>query len=178
MDDLLHTYDRYRSELHEKLLSPALSCSTTSLSQKESKDSWSPLEILEHLYLVEREFLRTIKKRLETYDSHQQLGLAGDLRLLLLRFALWLPLKVKVPIDSVKPGGSRDRDQLMKDWQEVCDEFRALLDNFKPELSTVVVMRHPIAGTLRIDHCIRFLHSHLTHHFPQWAKAFKTESAA
>lgn len=178
MDVLLHKYDRYRSELHDKLLVPAQACSKNALSHKENQETWSPLEILEHLYLVERKFLKTIQKHLDAHGSYKHLGLAGDLRLLLLRCALWLPLKVKVPIDSVKPSGSREFDQLVTDWQDVSEEWRALLDGFKPELSTIVVMKHPIAGSLRIDHCISFLHSHLTHHFPQWANACRGESAA
>lgn len=127
---------------------------------------WSPVEVLEHLNLVERGVHHRLKTSLQPIDAEEKVG-ASKLKHVLITKR---DVKVDAP-ESVKPQG------IWKDWKMGIEAFitnrKALIDavengEIKP---SAMGMMHPRLGEMSVTDWLYFLHSHAERHWHQLQEA-------
>jgi uncharacterized damage-inducible protein DinB len=127
-----------------------------------SPQGWSGLEVLEHVVLVEQAGMDTLS-RLNGRASSRR-SLRYQIGYALVWLVLTTGLRVKVPIDAVRPSGSKSLEESERLWKAVrgrLDQFLAGLDE---EGLRRAAYKHPIAGPLNVEEGLLFLIRHLAHH--------------
>jgi uncharacterized damage-inducible protein DinB len=125
--------------------------------------SWSALDVIDHLVRVECESLTHIQARL----SERRPVTIRERIVARIVFAVMLsPLKIKVPagVPSVLPGGSPEEDAILIRWHDVRKNMKVLSDGLLPNQLTCALFHHPVSGSMRMLDALTFLSVHLTHH--------------
>ena len=159
-------YKKLEDLTEQELLAPLKSLEALQVSKKPAPDSWSLLEVAQHLLLVEK---RVLKSAMEENRDYPQLGILDDLRIAGFGLLLLTPIKVKVPVPEVLPQEDIDRESLLEQWQITRQGWHSLLDknNSSEQASRTAILKHPIAGWMNLNHCLSFMHRHFQHHIPQ-----------
>lgn len=132
---------------------------------KPDEESWSLLEVMEHLYIAENAAYQYIIKKVKS--PNKPIGLKEKTKLFLLQIALHLPFKYKVPKVVQKPGNYTSVFVLIDDWKLLHLNFEQMLENLEEAKFNEQLFKHPIAGKLNLYQCFSFLHTHLGHHKKQ-----------
>ena len=163
---MLPELGRWFDELEEarrKFLHPVEALSLRQQEFRPSPDSWSLVQVVHHVMLVERESVRFIQGGREPGArrlKHAVLS-AG------VRLVLSTGLRVKVPVDAIKPKEDLSLEEVASRWQEIRGDLRAYLERIPEEELERLVFRHPIAGPFNIVQTLGFLAGHLRHHARQ-----------
>jgi len=145
--------------------------SPAQLEFKFNDKEWSILQLLEHLYQIDKITIQFMKK-FDFERKNQKLGIKQDFYFLLLKIFLLSPIKFKLPsVESINPAHKHiEKDQLLKDWKHLRNEFEEFLENFPLEKRYHFIFHHPIVGKLNVAHTVGFLHDHAQHHRRQVEK--------
>lgn len=154
-------------EQHGVLETITQSLSLEELQDSSSEQSWSLLEVMEHLYMVEKATQGAVRKSIGQLPALRQLSFAQRCRAVLLRFALKLPLKFKVPVKTVVPSGLLSPEELQKSWEELEQGWLELLEPLRGDTLELGVFSHPLSGWMNAEQSLRFLSEHFKHHLPQ-----------
>lgn len=130
-------------------------------------DSWCVLQVIEHLVLVERMTLVSIKKGEQRVKRQKDRNLATKVRSWMLKIALLLPFKYKAPAVAEVKDEPENPDQLFDSWDEAREELRAWIAGAPEELMQKEMFRHPIAGMMTPLQAVEFIKYHLIHHRKQ-----------
>lgn len=138
-------------------------------------DSWSPLEILEHLVLAERDVLRSLfsdggpRPRPRSLRNRVLYGVVMGI----LRFGV----RVRVPSPKMAPTGAPSFEGLQAMWDETHARLRSHIDGSGPAELRLALFGHPVSGPLDTGQAVRMLHVHLKHHEKQFAAAVEAAGA-
>jgi hypothetical protein len=127
---------------------------------------WSMLQVMKHLIIAETGILHAIKKSLQRPQLNEN-GLIQKVSYLLTQTILRLPVKIKAPVQALIPDVETDYEKVVAEWDLLRAEWRDMLENFPPTLSTKNIFRHPIAGFFNIHQSIDFCCYHIKHHLQQ-----------
>jgi uncharacterized damage-inducible protein DinB len=127
------------------------------LTFRPAPNSWSTLDVLDHLSKVEQNILNAIKLNL----PHGQA----------------IPLKdriagtfIKVPPGSkVHPDPTPHLPTITQRWTKAQNEMAELLTTLSPSQKQTGLFQHPVSGWMTISQTLDFLHAHLRHHEYQLA---------
>ncbi len=122
--------------------------------------AWSPLQNLEHVMLVEKSVLRSIRSG---RDPGRR-TFKGKVAKALMWCFFVLRMKTKVPIPEVFPQETPDLEEVLSSWDTVREDLAVYLEMIQPEILLQPVVRHPAAGAMHIEETLRFLKLHLDHH--------------
>jgi hypothetical protein len=140
------------------------------LAFKPPGDSWSLLQVADHVLRSEAVSLEYMRKKLPHVGPSSRSGLRSKWAFPLLRVVLSLPLRLKMPAsirDSLGPGEHIDLDELGERWVVLRSRLRDLLEGMPAELMKAPLFRHPIAGSMDLVRALRFLEAHFDHHLRQ-----------
>ncbi len=158
---LHRSLERKRAELW-KLVDAS---SKAILEKSPAPSKWNTLQILHHVQKSEEATLQYIVKKLSyspeglpaaTYLSH--------LKVLLLRFVLWSPIKFKAPKGLDQVPANPDIEGLKQSWQLNFDEFSALIERLSEKELRYQLFKHPIIGRVDMKDTLKFMISHFDHH--------------
>jgi hypothetical protein len=127
--------------------------------------SWSALDLVEHLVLVEEAVLRGIPDRPPTRSLADSARAAMVLPLLYLTFARGV--RLRAPTLAVLPVGGSTLAQLEARWTRARANLRAVLQLMGPEDLSRPFLRHPVIGWLTTLESLGFLERHVAHHRQQ-----------
>ncbi len=164
--DLIKKYQKVKN-IKTWMLEKAQS-SKNELSSIKADEKWSINLLIYHLYIVEKSVMDYINyKRGESELKSKKANFSTYWRSFLLKIALKLPLKFKVP--KKVPGFPDEIDfiQTKNDWGKTQIEFEEFLKNFPKELRGKEVFKHPLAGRITIEQTIDFIADHHQHHQKQ-----------
>ncbi len=134
---------------------------------KSSSESWSMVQVAEHLYNAEVGIYRFLRKSL-TSDLHEKITFRSRLKSLFLRVMLRSSYKIKVPpIKEIMPQDRPDLNALRQRWLDLRLQYQQLLEEFPEEKVDKLIFKHPRAGMLSINQTLRFMADHITHHLHQ-----------
>lgn len=140
-------------------------------------ESWSVLDILDHLVLTERAVLAVMRQNL---NAGNVINLRDRLRNLFVNGIMMLPTRLQVPtsVTFLLPSRTRvDLCGLRSEW----DADRKALSTFLEGLSSADrrkgVFRHPVGGWTTPNGGLVFLRLHLHHHRYQFARIRKASKA-
>jgi hypothetical protein len=127
--------------------------------------SWSALDLVEHLVLVEEAVLRGIPDRPRARSMADSARAAMVLPLVYLAFARGR--RLRAPSSAVLPVGGSTLPQLEARWARARANLSAVLQLMGPEDLSRPFFRHPVIGWLTTLEGLGFLERHVAHHLHQ-----------
>ena len=160
----LEIYDQQRNAL----LNDLERLDEEEVRRKSGPNTWSLLEIVQHLVLSEREVLQNLPepKILTTRKQDFRHLVSYALVFAVLRWNIPAP----VPSDSMVPDGNTSLSELHYQWDENLTWLRDYLNTLRLEDVGRAVFRHPIAGPMTIGQTINLATLHFDAHFRQIQK--------
>ncbi|AQQ53072.1 DinB family protein [Planococcus lenghuensis] len=154
------------AEIREKLFQLLEGYSNDEVNIKPSAGEWSPVQILEHLYLMELTIIKGIEQELQNPESST--AKPKPIALTVNRF-----IKVEAP-GRTKPS---DIYQTIPQIKDKLNQSRASLDALynaadKEELKRKS-MRHPVFGLVPLDQWFSFVGLHEKRHAKQLKQTLK-----
>jgi len=135
------------------------------LAFRPAPESWSTLEVLEHLVRVEEVVVLRASQQPPSRSLRQGLRAAGSM--VLVRLALGAGIRIKVPSKAVLPQGNATLPELRERWDRVRNKLEAVLADHSRRDLRRPMMRHPLCGWLTPIQTLTFLEQHVTHHTRQ-----------
>jgi hypothetical protein len=162
--DQLEIYDQQRMALLDDLER----LNDEQVRRKLGPDTWSLLEIVQHLVLSEREVLQNLPepKILTARKRGFRHLVSYALVLVVLRWKIPAP----VPSDGMVPDGNTSLSELHHQWDENLSWLREYLDTLGPEDLPRAVFRHPIVGPMTVAQTTYLAKLHFDVHLRQIKK--------
>ena len=149
------------------LLAEADRLGVEQLTFRAEPNSWSTLDVLEHLVKVEEgiaERVRVREPRTWREAARAKAALGA------MRVVFGLRRRVKVPVQGVLPLGGVTLSDLVRRWEAAQATLRTRLEAFGPGDWSRPMMRHPLIGLLTPAEGLAFIHWHMGHHRRQIAR--------
>ena len=135
-------------------------------NQPEGK--WSINQVIAHLVTAEKLSVMYLAKKIQGINDTENTGLIEDLKMVALIISQRLPFKFKAPKVVVEnTSASTDLDHLEKEWEEVRNSLKHLLDKIEDHQIKRKIYKHVRAGKLNIHQALIFFREHTIHHQPQ-----------
>jgi len=134
---------------------------------------WNLLQVMRHLVTAEQQSLIYIKRKLIHAETSSRTGIGASIRHLLLKMALYSPLKFKAPKVAEVGEEAPDLDEMKAEWDAVRDEFRTIIEENSADTLTKAVYKHPRAGLLNVKQALEFMEAHISHHQKQMERLIK-----
>lgn len=174
LKELERPFEKYQSAKND-LLNFTSSLSQTQQTYKPDSETWSVLEIIEHLILVEEVSLRGIQKRLEEKSAIKPAGLSTWFRSFLLNTGLRINVKYKAPSKRVHPENPQSLVDLNQRWEKSNNVLTQFISGFSDSDLNLPVYRHPRGGDITLTYGLEFFLEHLNHHLQQIERIKKSE---
>ena len=158
-----------RIEEHRKSLLDEISkLSHTQQNFKPAPESWSILQVVNHLLYAETNVVKYMLKKIQGISTVEKAGVQAKFRSLLLNTFLKSPLKFKAP-KAAMPAQEEVHifENLLKQWNETRAEFGKILDQLNPADAEKLLFKHPISGKFNIYQTMSFMQEHIAHHIKQ-----------
>lgn len=151
-------------KIRTELFSTIEGFSNDELNTKPSENEWSPMQILEHLYLMEMTVTDRIERELGSQESKQ---------------AIWKPifLTVSRAVKVEAPGRVTPSDnyQTIPQITDKLNESRKRLNELYDRLDHAVLrtksMKHPVFGNVSLHQWFPFVGLHEKRHVKQLKKS-------
>lgn len=136
--------------------------------QKQPDDvSWSVVQIVNHLILVERMSLVYIKKKYPAIEALGEEGLKQKLAIKGLKLAQRSSKRFKAPQAVGQPQNGQDLGQLQEEWNKAQEELRAFLEEYPDKYLKKLLFKHPFAGRLSLAQMMKVNLYHIERHKSQ-----------
>lgn len=164
-------YDKLESQ-RKKILDSVRHLTEQQLNKPSAPGKWSIAEILSHIITAERMSLLYIRKKMQGAAEAADSGLWEEVKINLLKISRRFPgLKFKAPRRIVEGTTVyHDLPTLVREWDNVSNEFKLLLEKIPAQYVNRKIFRHVRAGYLSVRHALLFLREHIIHHTPQIKK--------
>lgn len=139
------------------------------LAKRPAPNAWSPLEILQHIMIVEKASLQYTRKKTSYPDSLKNAGISRHFRKWLLWFFMALPVKIKAPpvVDERNFDKNATLKSIKNDWENFRAALRAYFENAAQSWENKLTYRHFIAGRLTFDGMLLLFELHFKRHEKQ-----------
>lgn len=133
------------------------------LEFRPNPDSWSALEVVDHIIRTESNIMSRARIGLQSPHS---IGLRDRAGYLLLDRIFRSQRRVKVPssVATVLPGPDLDLRTLLPHWDVVRQELGELVTAVDSRLLDQGIFRHPVSGWMSLPQVISFFSVHIVHH--------------
>jgi hypothetical protein len=148
--------------------------------RKPAAQAWSPLDIGEHLVLVESGLARITARQIEKGDDRRRVGEPSATSVEGLLQMLRTPAKMKIPevARGIAPTGELTYEELRRQWQAAGERWHEIVATLPPELEGEALVMHAVAGPLTPAQTLRFLDAHVEHHLHQLARTARALNTA
>lgn len=156
--------ERYERLLAKRqaLLQRLDTCSTDELSFKAGPDKWSAMEALEHLVIVEENFLEQVRANTPASSLNPDKRSPKNYSIVLK--VMQRDVEVDVPHESMAPHGHISFTELLDKWDGIRKTLQVLLEGIEEEAGENMVYQHPYAGPLNITETLEFIEVHFDNH--------------
>lgn len=132
------------------------------LSFRPAPGTWSILEVVHHLVLLEQGILRAAHEGpaqpRRRKNLRERIGCAGVWLVFKLR------LRVRIPTNRVRPQPGLPLSRLKQEWAACRTSLEAYLDSTPASKLNETMFRHPIGGPMNVEQTLLFLTRHFDHH--------------
>ncbi len=155
-------------EQRKNLLDEIAKLSHTQQNFKPSSESWSILQVVNHLLYAETNVVKYMLKKMQGIATVEKAGVQAKLRSVMLNTFLKSPLKFKAP-KAAMPVQEEVYiyENLRKQWNETRAEFAKILDQLNPADAKKLLFKHPLSGKFNIYQTMSFMQEHIAHHIRQ-----------
>ena len=148
----------------KKMIAELDTYSEKQLLFKPKKDGWSMAQVIDHLYLVEKQAKNYIDNKLrEQKENIPPTNWKSGFRKNILNIALSLPFKFKIPTTLIQPNRN-DYIQAKEDWARIRLEYKNLLHQLDKDYFSKHLFKHPLVGKMAMLDMFKFLQVHAQHH--------------
>ncbi len=137
------------------------------MNKQPDANSWSVVQVMDHLTLAERNSLLYMTKKLSVSNEFGQANFKTSFRLFLLKSALKLPIKWKAPKIVADANNDNNYAEAKAAWIEVRNGIAAFLEKFPEEHLESELFKHPSAGKFTVVQALNFMRTHVGHHLSQ-----------
>jgi hypothetical protein len=158
---MLTTLDAIEAK-RQALLARVASMSAAERQWRESPDTWSAVEIVEHLVRAEHVVIGDLRDVATRADATRSLG--ERLQALIVALVLRFGVRVEVASEAMRPTGTPTFDRLRERWDMQHRALREYVEGADRAQQRRRVFRHPIAGPLDLPQMLGLLDAHLASH--------------
>ncbi len=130
-------------------------------------EMWNLLQVMRHLITAEKQSLIYIQRKLGRKDEVPKAGFDSTIRHIILKIALFLPIKFKAPKIAEVSEEYPDFESMKMEWDSIRNEIKSLIKNSDDNTLAKALYRHPRAGMLNIKQALEFIGTHTAHHQKQ-----------
>lgn len=172
--DFQRLFDEIESQ-RNKILHSVGHLTTEQLNQSLAQGKWSAAQVLSHIIAAERMSLQYIQKKIQGIDQIKDTGAWEEMKMIFLKISQRVPgLKFKAPKRVVESTQHySDMETLRREWTQVRNELKSLLESIPHQLANRRIYRHARAGYLNSKHALIFFREHIIHHRPQLEKLIR-----
>ena len=164
-EQLLSKYDTLVDNNH-KVISELKRLNPEQLSYKQSAESWSIIQVLNHLLATEQGTLGYVKKKLK-YGGLKEVNWSSGFRAFLMRSVNNSSIRFKMPSALSAPSEEGSLSSIEDQWSTLRDDWKDCLRTFPNESLDKAVFRHPIFGRLSFLQTMDSMITHQNHHVKQ-----------
>lgn len=160
LDDLFRELEQYP---HEQL------------NRQPAADSWSAMQVMNHLLLSEMYSRQYCEKKLSFAPKLPTAGISDRLRTLIVRFFFWLPFRINAPkfIATDALPKESELETVRKSYLEQRQAMAKFLSSVDDQYLNKAVYKHPFVGRLSLAGMLRFFGAHFRHHRKQLRRAIQ-----
>jgi len=137
------------------------------LNRKMDENSWSVIEILNHLHLSEELTLNYLKYKMESNSTFEKETFRSKYRFILMMFLYTIPNKFKAPEKISNPSNEDTLETIQEKFAKLRAEFNTFYLDQDDGFFKLATCKHPAVGRIRADKMLRFFNKHTTHHEKQ-----------
>ena len=137
------------------------------LQKKPNPDSWSCIQILDHLVLSERLSLQYITKKYPAIEELPEAGLKQSVLLKVMTIGLKTGKKIKAPAVVAQPQAGYTLEEVDAAWQGVQDELKDFLEAYPEQYFHKSLYKHPFIGRLTLSQMMDIHLGHILRHQKQ-----------
>lgn len=163
----LHAKTQELQSAFEDLFLKARRFSPDQLHFQTAPQSWSILEVLEHLYLSDKSTVSYLESKGLELARAKRSNPTGTIRTALLAAVLRSPLKFRIPSQRVRPTATVELDELETRWRSIRKRLKDFVESYPAEHCHSPVLPHPRAGLLTLSQTLTFVNEHFMHHLRQ-----------
>ncbi len=158
----IHEQFKRLTQKRQSLLQHLDSHSPEALSFKAGPDKWSVVEAIEHLVIVEDNFLEQVGANIPTSTLDPEKRSPEKYQIVLK--VMQRDVEVDVPHESMEPHGHFGFSELLERWEDIRKKMQGLLENIDTDNPQNMVYQHPFAGPLNIAETLEFMEVHFDNH--------------
>lgn len=140
---------------------------------KPGPDKWNLLQVLRHLTVAEKQSLLYIQRKLNNQGDVAESGLGTAFRSLVLKLALWVPIKYKAPKIADVSEDYPNFEAMRNEWESIRADIQSIIEKHDEQTLSKNLYRHPIAGKMNFKQALVFFESHISHHQKQIERIMK-----
>lgn len=137
--------------------------------QRPSEHEWCVLELIQHLYLVDRSILKVIQNT----NPEKSPGILDWLKYLALLLAMEVPFKFKAPRSTRPREIPENASDLVQAWAETRAQWFDYLSSAPTSAFSNIVFAHPRSGSMTLDQTLTWLVRHQQRHLRQARRIVK-----
>ena len=166
LPELQDRFDAIEDQRHA-LIARLQTADESLLQHHPAPGSWSILQVVEHLLLVEQLVVKTMKRATRPIVRRRWWHRVGGW---MVAFVFRHGFRVPAPSRKVVPVADTPLDVSSQNWDALRMELRSFLDATTPDSARLLGFRHPVSGPLDIPSTLDFIREHFDHHLRQIAR--------
>lgn len=164
---LQRQFDRME-EKKRRLISIASNLSAEAYACQPDETTWSPGQIINHLYLSEKLSLAYLRKKMSYPETIPSYTLKSWWNTCLAKAILLSPKKLKAPAGiDMWQHKALPIPELSQQWDALRNEMKNYLVDSYPDFHDKLVYNHPFAGRMTMLQMLIFFNDHIDHHTRQ-----------
>ena len=161
LPNIQEKYESLRKK-REDLLQQLGSLPSEELSFKAGPDKWSIVEVVEHLVIAEKDFLKQLSTNALASNLDHESRTPEKYQTVIKVMERDIP--VDVPDKSAEPHGRLTLEELLTQWDDIRRKLQGLLAEINTENKDNLIYRHPYGGPLDISETLHFTDVHFDNH--------------
>lgn len=159
----------------QALLSELATYSEQQLNAKADPESWSALQVAQHLAVSEASSLAYVRKKMAYTQTFPKAGVTELARSLFIRLLLFQPFKFKAPpvVGNAVLMPNNTLEAISQLWLSTRLDWQEFFESLPKELENKAVFKHPRAGRIGWKHLLYFFSDHFDRHRQQIRKTLK-----
>jgi hypothetical protein len=132
------------------------------VSFKAGPDKWSVVEAIEHLVIVEDDFLEQVTTKNPDPPLDPEARSFKKYQTVIKVMKRDVP--VDVPHEKMEPHGRLSLDELLDKWNDIRNKMQSFLDAITSDNQDDLIYQHPYGGPLNIAETLEFIDVHFDNH--------------
>lgn len=162
MIDIAHSrFDALEQE--KKLFTTMLKHHTVEqLNFKSAPGEWTMLEVVQHLMIAERGWLRQVER-----GQFGTVTWISTLKMSIIRGLSARGFRARLPKNPAPPAETLDLEQVTTRWDAIRADWRDRLDQMDATAFARATIKHPFSGVIALGQAMEFMVTHVVHHRKQ-----------